>query len=122
MPRGWPLAASGSSELTPNKMTQFRGMLSKYNYEYRRPFLEEAFLVLDAWKMEDNRSGKIDERLGFLRGDFFHVNIESVFYTVRTKYIPVIFVGTRSEDGFFSTRPKSRSMPAPRRSRRAAFS
>ena len=50
MPRGWPLAASGSSDLTPNKMTQFRGMLSKYNYEYRRPFLEEAFPVLDAWK------------------------------------------------------------------------
>ena len=75
MPRRkcWPLAASGF-DLNPNKVTQFRGMLSKYNYEFRRPFLERDtshFPEIDTWRMQNCTSAKVFDRLDFLRGDFF---------------------------------------------------
>ena len=84
MPREkcWPLAASGF-DLTAHKIAQFRGMESKYYYEYRRPFLEEDafnFPGLESWMMLDCSSGKMDHQLRFLRGDFFHVNIQDVFF------------------------------------------
>ena len=80
--KSWPLAASGF-DLNPNKVTQFRGMLSKYNYEFRRPFLERDaahFPELDTWTMQNCTAAKVFDRLDFLRGDFFRVTIKDVFF------------------------------------------
>ena len=76
--KSWPLAASASGET----VTQFRGMLTKYNYEYRRPFLGEAFIPsLDTWKLEDCRPQEIDDRLQFLSSNWFRVPMKNIWHS-----------------------------------------
>ena len=76
-----PLAARSGVELTPNKIASFKGMLGKYNYEYRRPFVGDLFPELDSWTMtfRDTPSMTFRDRLDYLRGHFFHVEEQEVY-------------------------------------------
>ena len=104
MPRRkcWPLAASGYDlSLNPNKVTQFRDMLSKYNYEFRRPFLERDaahFPELDTWTMQNCTAAKVLDRFDFLRGDFFRVKVtDDVFSLAEAARKHQVVVGTLPE-------------------------
>ena len=80
-------------------MSQFRGMLTKYNYEYRRPFLGEAFIPkLDDWHVEDCRDPELDNRLRFLCDQRFHVEKEtheSIWHSA-SKAWDKVAVGTKT--------------------------
>ena len=101
MPRrkSWPLAASGY-DLNPNKVTEFKGMMAKYNYEFRRPFLtrdDADFPKLDTWTMQNCTDATAFDRLEFLRGPFFRVNIRDVFELADAARKHQVAVGTLSE-------------------------